>query len=57
MVLKTFRVAEAQSRDVGRGIARIDVEMANELGLTTGDIVEIKGKKNNSSCLLARLPR
>jgi transitional endoplasmic reticulum ATPase len=57
MVLKTFRVAEAQSRDVGRGIARIDVEMANELGLTTGDIVEIKGKKNNGSCLLARLPR
>jgi transitional endoplasmic reticulum ATPase len=45
MVLKTLRVAEAQSRDVGRGIARIDIGTATELGLSTGDVVEIKGKK------------
>jgi transitional endoplasmic reticulum ATPase len=45
MVLKTLRVAEAQSRDVGRGIARIDIETATELGLSTGDVVEIKGQK------------
>ena len=45
MVLRILRVAEAQSRDVGRGIARIDIETATELGLSTGDVVEIKGKK------------
>jgi len=45
MVLKTLRVAGAQSRDVGRGIARIDIEPATELGLSTGDVVEIKGEK------------
>ncbi|MFQ6085356.1 MAG: AAA family ATPase, partial [Candidatus Bathyarchaeia archaeon] len=40
-----LRVAEAQSRDVGRGIARIDPEVISELGLTAGDIVEISGKR------------
>ena len=49
MVLKTLRVAEAESRDVGRGIARIDFETASNLGLTTGDVVEIKGKKTTAA--------
>jgi transitional endoplasmic reticulum ATPase len=49
MVLKTLRVAEAESRDVGRGIARIDIEIASNLGLTTGDVVEIKGKKTTAA--------
>jgi len=41
----TLRVAEARSRDVGRGIARIDPEAMKKLGLTSGDIVEISGKR------------
>ncbi|MCL7393150.1 MAG: CDC48 family AAA ATPase [Thaumarchaeota archaeon] len=41
----TLRVAEARSRDVGRGIARIDPEAMKKLGLTPGDIVEISGKR------------
>jgi len=41
----TLRVAEARSRDVGRGIARIDPETMKKLGLTPGDIVEISGKR------------
>jgi transitional endoplasmic reticulum ATPase len=41
----SLRVAEARSRDVGRGIARLDPEVMKKLGLTSGDIVEISGKR------------
>ena len=41
----TLRVAEAHGRDVGRGIARIDPKIMEELGLTAGDVVEIAGKR------------
>ena len=41
----TLRVAEAKHRDAGRGIARIDSEMMKKLGLVSGDIIEMKGKK------------
>jgi len=40
-----LRVAEAHGRDVGRGIARIDPKVMQELGLTPGDVVEISGKR------------
>jgi len=40
-----LRVAEAQSRDVGRGVARIDPKISSEIGFSTGDVVEIHGKK------------
>ncbi len=39
-----LRVAEAYYRDVGRSIARIDPEVMEELGLQSGDIIEIVGK-------------
>jgi len=45
----TLRVAEAQSRDVGRGIARIDPKVAQELGISPGDIVEISGEKKTAA--------
>src|SRR5574337_2089658 len=38
-------VLEAYTRDVGRGIARIDNEMMEKLGLSKNDIMEIKGKR------------
>jgi transitional endoplasmic reticulum ATPase len=41
----TLRVAEARPRDVGRGIARIPAQFSNQLACTTGDVVEIDGKK------------
>jgi len=40
-----LRVAEARQRDVGYGIARIDRDVGASAGLSTGDIIEIKGKK------------
>lgn len=40
-----LRVAEAQARDVGRGIARMDPRDLERLGAAIGDIVEIVGKE------------
>jgi len=40
----TLRVAEAQAKDVGRGIARIDPQHLERMGAAIGDIVEIVGK-------------
>jgi len=45
---KILRVDEARSRDVGRGIARIDPEVAKEMQLTAGDVVVIEGKKKTA---------
>ncbi len=42
---KVLKVAEAKSRDVGRGIARVDPEIMDILGLKAGDVVQIDGKK------------
>ncbi|MGB2842558.1 MAG: CDC48 family AAA ATPase [Halobacteriota archaeon] len=39
-----LRVAEAYHRDAGRGIARIDAETMRELGVVSGDVIEIEGK-------------
>ena len=35
----SLRVAEAQSRDVGRGIARIDPTVSSGMGLSAGRFV------------------
>jgi len=40
-----LRVAEALQNDVGRGIVRIDPDAMDELGISSGDIVEIHSKK------------
>ena len=42
---ETLLVAEARHRDAGRGIARVDSEVMEKLGLVSGDIIEIKGKE------------
>ena len=42
---ETLSVAEAKHRDAGRGIARVDSEVMQKLGLVSGDIIEIKGKE------------
>jgi len=45
-----IKVKEAKARDTGRGIARIDPEIAEKLGLTPGDAIIINGKKR-TACL------
>jgi len=42
---KQLRVMEAYTKDVGRGVGRIDYESMDELQVTTGDVLEVKGKK------------
>ncbi len=39
-----LKVAEAYHRDVGRGIARVDPDVMAQLGLQSGDVIEISGK-------------
>lgn len=40
-----LKVAEAEHRDIGRYIVRIDTVSMEKLGVRTGDIVQIKGKR------------
>jgi len=40
------KVSEAFQNDIGRGIARIDSKAKDELGVSTGDIVKLIGKKS-----------
>lgn len=44
-----LKVAEALQSDVGRGIVRIDSDSMEKLQITSGDIIEISGKKITSA--------
>ena len=44
----TLRVQEARHRDVGRKIARINRRVMAELGVGTGDFIEIEGPKGTT---------
>ncbi len=48
---KELKVAESRPNDVGRGVARIDPEVAYKLGTTSGDVIEIEGKKRTAATL------
>ena len=39
-----LKILEAYTRDVGRGVTRIDYESMDALGASTGDILEITGR-------------
>jgi transitional endoplasmic reticulum ATPase len=48
----SLKVLEAYTRDVGRGVARIDYDSMDSLIASTGDVVEIKGKRRTvAKCL------
>ena len=49
--IPTLRVAEANSRDVGRRIGRVDPKVARELGLSSGDAIEISAGKKKTTVL------
>jgi transitional endoplasmic reticulum ATPase len=42
----TLKVAEAYHRDVGRGIARLSLDLIRDMGVEGGGVVEILGKKS-----------
>lgn len=47
-----LKVLEAYTRDVGRGVARIDYDAMDALDASTGDIIEIRGKRRTvAKCL------
>ncbi len=47
-----LKVLEAYTRDVGRGVTRIDYDAMKALDASTGDVIEIKGKRRTvAKCL------
>ena len=49
---RTLKVLEAYTRDVGRGVARIDYDSMDSLSASTGDVVEVRGKRRTvAKCL------
>jgi transitional endoplasmic reticulum ATPase len=44
----TLKILEAYTRDVGRGVARVDYDSMDSLNASTGDIIEIKGGKRRT---------
>jgi len=52
-----LKVAEANARDVGRGIARVDPEVMQELGITdSGEIVGVSGKRDTVVKIMPTFP-
>ena len=52
-----LKVAEAQPRDVGRGIARVDPEVMGKLGMSdSGEIVGLKGKRETVAKIMPTFP-
>ena len=48
----TLKVLEAYTRDVGRGVARLDYDAMDRLDASTGDVIELKGKRRTvGKCL------
>src|ERR687884_315111 len=49
----SLKVREAYTRDVGRGVARIDYDSMDSLNASTGNVIVIKGKDRRtvSKCL------
>jgi transitional endoplasmic reticulum ATPase len=45
----SLKILEAYTRDVGRGVARIDYDSMDSLTASTGDVIEIKGGEKSKS--------
>ena len=51
-----LKVAEAMQIDYGKRVVRLDSAARKVLGVTTGDVVEIKGKKTTAAIVLPAHP-
>src|SRR5919205_864848 len=48
----SIKILEAYTRDVGRGVARIDYDSMESLSASTGDVIDIRGKRRTvAKCL------
>jgi hypothetical protein len=47
----SLKVLEAYTRDVGRGVARIDYDSMDTLNASTGDVIELKDVLLQNVCL------
>ncbi|PIT84804.1 AAA family ATPase [Candidatus Micrarchaeota archaeon CG10_big_fil_rev_8_21_14_0_10_45_29] len=52
-----LKVAEALQNDVGRGLVRIDSKARKELDVSTGDIVELKGRRSTAALVWQAHPQ
>src|SRR3989338_5069550 len=52
-----LKVVEALQNDVGRSIVRIDPRAYKVLGVTSGDIVELKGKRSTAAVVWQAHPQ
>jgi len=52
----TLKVIEARPTDVGRGIARVDPQVLNDMGWQAGDVVSIEGKKKTAALVWPGYP-
>ncbi len=57
MVEIELKVAEATQDDIGRGIVRLDTAARKKLGVTSGDIVIIEGKKKTGAIVWQCYPQ
>jgi transitional endoplasmic reticulum ATPase len=51
-----LKVAEADKREVGRGIARINERHIKEIGVSYGDIVQINGRRSTAAIVGSSFP-
>ena len=53
----SLRVQKAKERDIGKNIIRIDPKTMEELGIQTGDVIAIKGKKESAGIAWPSYPQ
>lgn len=51
-----LKVLESYTRDVGRGVARLDYDAMDASGTFTGDVIEIQGKRRTVAKCLPLFP-
>ena len=52
----TLKVVEAQAKDVGRAIARLDPKDMERLGLEVGEVIQIEGKRKTVAKVMPAYP-
>jgi len=52
-----LKVAESLQDDMGKGIARVDTKTRGELGVSSGDIIKIKGKSETAARVWQAYPQ